>query len=157
MCTWREVHENLGRAPRRNMRKPRRGSSSGREDSPCRLLLAIDERRLQEVCPVLQTMPTTRRLAQGASRGVEVDLQPLAVSYLGNRHPGTFPAGDQADEVLGVSPHAFSPVLCARLPQLPATNASSPPSAPWSWQRRLQQRQVPRAQPDLSDCFSFFS
>ena len=46
-------------------------------------------------------MPAARRLAQGTSRGVEVDLQPLAVSYMGNRHSGTLSIGDQADEVLG--------------------------------------------------------
>ena len=83
------------------MRKSRRRSSSGRENPPCRLLLANNEGGLQEVRTVLQAMPAARRLAQSASRGVEVDLQPLAVSYLGNRHPGTIPAGDQADEVLG--------------------------------------------------------
>ena len=47
------LREDHGGAPRGYMRKPRWGSSSGRENSPCRLLLAIDERRLQEVCPML--------------------------------------------------------------------------------------------------------
>ena len=46
-------------------------------------------------------MLAARRLAQGAPRRVEVNLQPLAVPHVGNRHPGTIPAGDQEDEVLG--------------------------------------------------------
>ena len=56
----------------------------GDKDYPCRLLLAYDERRLQEIRPALQAMPAARRLAQGTPRRAEVNLQPLAVSYLGN-------------------------------------------------------------------------
>ena len=59
-------------------------SIAGDKDYPCRLLLAHDERRLQEIRPALQAMPAARRLAQGTPRGAEVDLQPLAVPYLGN-------------------------------------------------------------------------
>ena len=39
---------------------------------------------LQEVCTVLQAMSVARRLAQDASRRVKVNLQPMAVSYVGN-------------------------------------------------------------------------
>jgi len=37
--------------------------------------------------------------AQGAARGAQVDLQPLAFLYMGNRYPGFFPFGDKAYEV----------------------------------------------------------
>jgi len=72
-----ELHEG-------NMWESRRGSSSGCKNSPCRLLLANDEGRLQEVCTVLQAMSAARRLAQSTSRRAEVNLQPLAISHLGN-------------------------------------------------------------------------
>jgi len=48
-----------------------------------------------------------RWLAQGATRRAQVDLQPLVVSYLGNRYTGTFPFGDTTDEV----PHGHHRVL----------------------------------------------
>ena len=66
-----------------------------------RLLLAHDEGRLQEICPTLQAVSAARRLAQGALRRVEVNLQPLAVPHVGNRHSGTLLASDQANEVFG--------------------------------------------------------
>jgi len=46
-------------------------------------------------------MPTARRLAQGAPKRVEVNLQPLTIPHVGNRHSGNFPVGDQANEVFG--------------------------------------------------------
>jgi len=38
-------------------------------------------------------------LAQSATRRAHIDLQPLAVPYLGNRYTETFPFGDTANEV----------------------------------------------------------
>ena len=47
----------------------------------------------------VQTVSTTRRLAQGAARRAKFDLQPVAVSHLGNQHSGALSFGDKADEV----------------------------------------------------------
>ena len=43
---------------------------------------------------ISNTLPGT-----SAARGAHVDLQPLAISYMGDRHPGTLSFGDKADEV----------------------------------------------------------
>jgi len=48
---------------------------------------------------MVQAMPATRQLAQGTPRRVEVDLQPMAISYLGDRHSGALSFGSATDEV----------------------------------------------------------
>jgi len=53
-------------------------------------------------------MPATRRLAQGPPRRAKVNLQPLAVPYVGNRYFGTFSVGDQANEVFGCGNRDFT-------------------------------------------------
>ena len=77
------------------------GRALANKNSPCRLLLAHNDGRLQEICPVLQAMPAARRLAQGAPKRAKVNLQPLAVPYLGNRYSRTLSIGDQTNEVFG--------------------------------------------------------
>ena len=71
----------------------------GIEGRSCRLLLAKSERKLHEVRPAVQAVSTTRRLAQGAARRAEVDLQPMVISHVGNRHYGALSFGDKADKV----------------------------------------------------------
>ena len=60
-----------------------------------------NEGRLQEIRPALQAMPAVRRLAQGTPRRVKVNLQPLAVPHVGNRHSGALLVSDQENEVFG--------------------------------------------------------
>ena len=50
----------------------------------CRLLLVNRKAKLRRVRPAVQAVPTTCRLAQGAARRAEVNLQPMASPYLGN-------------------------------------------------------------------------
>jgi len=47
----------------------------------------------------VQTVSTARRLAQDAARRAEVDLQPVVVSHVRNRHFGALSFGGKTDEV----------------------------------------------------------
>jgi len=47
----------------------------------------------------MQAVPTTRQLAQHAPRRVEINIQPMAIPYVGNRYSGAFSFGNKADEV----------------------------------------------------------
>ena len=88
-----------GIAPRRDMWESYRWSISSIEGHSCGILLANHKGRLHEVRTAVQAVSTTRLLAQGAARRAQVDLQPVAFPYMGNRYPGALSSGDKTDEV----------------------------------------------------------
>jgi len=65
--------------------------SFGNENYPCRLLLANNEGRLQEICSALQAMPAARRLAQGAPEELKLIHSPWPFHTWGIDILGPFP------------------------------------------------------------------
>ena len=108
MYTRREVHENYGRAPRRNMWKSRRGSSSGCKSSPCRLLLANDEGGLQEVCSMLQAVSAARRLAKAPPEELKSIYSPWPFHTWGIDILGPFPLAVRQMKYLVVAIEYFT-------------------------------------------------
>ena len=47
----------------------------------------------------MQAVSTARRLVQGAARRVEFDLQPVAISHMGNRYSGALSFGGKTNEI----------------------------------------------------------
>jgi len=97
--------------------------------------LANHEGRLQGIRTALQTMPATRRLAQNAPRRAKINLQPLAVSYVGNRYSGALSVGDQANEVLGCSDRV--------LHEMDRSGTSSPDHLTQDSEFRMEEHCVP--------------
>ena len=96
---WWTMHVHHDRAPRRDMWESHRRPSSLVKSHSRRILLANHEGRLHKVRTTMQVVPTTCWLAQCAPRGVTIDPQPMAVSYLGDRHSRTIPFSGATDEV----------------------------------------------------------
>jgi len=99
MFKWQIVHTHYGRTPWRNMRKSHRWPSSRIEGHSRKILLASHKGRLLKLRTAVQAVPTTCWLAQGASKRAQIDLQPMAVPYLGDRYSEAIPFSVTIDDV----------------------------------------------------------
>jgi len=90
-------------APQRNKRHALWGKINGNTSDKSWVLLAKLEDKLHKFCKKMQSMSKTRKLDPSADRRVTSLYFFVALCYLGNEYPQTFPHGPWAKKIFTTS------------------------------------------------------